>query len=242
MADAEGLPGLVDGLRLLGELREDAHRKDERQQPPGQQAVGSAPAKPRVQQDEHTQGRQIPCRLVELGRVPGNLVDEVEDHAPRPQRGLADDLRIHEVPEPDADRPQSPGQGQPVEKPQQGNRRGKLPPGQPEPADQPGDAAVTRQPSLPDGENLHRVGEIVLRFVKKAVREPRPDDRAEHGVQQQPVEAIFGNPLLAENAPEKGQPGQKRRGEEQAVPPQGEWAEGNDDRIDVPVDQHGCAL
>jgi hypothetical protein len=96
--------------------------------------------------------------------------------------------------------------------------------------------------ALPHGEDFQRMRQVVARLVEQHLAQPAAEDHAEHAIEQQVVDIlrVHAVPRLRLRAalaqPEKG----KKAGEiHQPVPAHGQRADGNGDRIELGVDQHG---
>lgn len=102
-------------------------------------------------------------------------------------------------------------------------------------ADEP---TVEGHPPVTEGEDFHRVGEVITVTVEKAVAEPRADDDAEGAIAHEDEDVIAGEAKL----PVPGVEIHDEAGEDEAhdvgnsVPPHGKRTDGDDNRIDELVD------
>ena len=106
-------------------------------------------------------------------------------------------------------------------------------------------AAVKGHAAFPDGKYFQRMGKVVSRFVKQHLPQPAAEHHAEHAVEQQVVDVLraHGVPGLGRSAtpaqPDKGGEAGKVH---QPVPAHRHRAEGNSNRIELGMNQHGFSL
>jgi len=101
---------------------------------------------------------------------------------------------------------------------------------------------MKRHAAFPYGEYLQRMGKIVARLVEQHLAHAPAQHHAEHTVEQQVVDVLptHAMPGLRRRAPlAEPEEGDKAGQVHQAVPAHGKRADGDGDRVELGVDQHG---
>ena len=100
---------------------------------------------------------------------------------------------------------------------------------------------MERHAALPDGEDLERMARVVLGLVEQHVAQAPAEDHAEHGEKQQIVELLARHRREALADAPQAEPPARGEAEEvhEAVPAHRQGPDGERDRIDVRMDQHG---
>jgi hypothetical protein len=100
--------------------------------------------------------------------------------------------------------------------------------------------AVEGHPALPQGEDLERVREVVVRLVEEHVAQPPAEDHAEHDEEKDVVElgARHGDDPLLDAAHAEPPSGGEADEVHQAVPADRERSDLECDGIDIGMDEH----
>ena len=225
--DAEQLPlvetnrgahGLLPRLlHLLAILHEEAEGEDGRQAVAEEEACADALAVLPVQPEAHEEEDEVGNGLVQLSRVArkGFVLAEHgipvvgKDESPVRARIFADNLGVHEVAEADAARRDGRGDGDIIDHAQ--DIQFCAPHVEPEREDDAECAAMGSQArvahqfpafvGLLDGEqHLNRMREEIARLVEQAMAQARADEDADEAVEEERVELLGRNLLLAVEA------------------------------------------
>ena len=93
--------------------------------------------------------------------------------------------------------------------------------------------------AFPDGDDLEGMGEVIARFIEEHLAEAAAKDYAEHAIKQQIVELFRRHQRLLFEAPAtQGNELNKSQQIHQAVPVDGQWADGNGDRVELRMKKH----
>ena len=94
--------------------------------------------------------------------------------------------------------------------------------------------------TLPDGEDLQWLGEVIGGFVEQDLSEPAAEDDAEHAVEEQVVELFDADRCGLHPDALPPQPDELQEGEQvhQTVPVHRDGPDGKSDRVELRVDQH----
>lgn len=155
-----------------------------------------------------------------------------EDDCPRHGAWAPDDLRVEEVPDPDAGGGHRCGYCHPIQQPKHVSPRASSE--KPHREGDPQNAPVAREATAPDRQDFERVAEVVCRLVQQTVSQARADDRACHHIAQQAAGLLSRAPRLFE-APDPGSICGKNAGsEQQTVPADLDQSDVQQDGVDVP--------
>ena len=249
--DAQDLPhidehgGLPGFLHFLGVFDEEAGREDACQAEAEVEARAHLLRPLVVEHVADDEEQKIADSLVELPRMARQHVHPFEDESPGHVGGFADNLRVHQVAQPDEHGTGGRGDGHVVQYAHDVHLR--LSHVKPQGEHQPDGAPVAGQPRvsrempavrrLTEGENhFQRVGEEVARFIEEAMPQARAHQDAHEAVKEQGVEELVGDVLLLVEPPDQHIGGQQGEAPAQRIPAYAEAADVEGEQVRVPQD------
>ena len=238
---------LEGNLIFLGVLDEDAGSEDEREAEAEEEsradALGIVAIEPPV--DDEEQG--VAQGLVELAGMAWQLVYALEDEGPGHIRRASDDFGVHQVAHAYGAGTDGGDDGDVVEhRPQLEARAADV---EYEADDEAQRAAVAGQSLesrvvpvahgvlLHGQHHLHGMAQEVLGLVEQAVAQAGTDEYAEEAVEDQGVELLLGDALLAEQPVLQQIHREEADGPAQRVPTHAERADVEQEDVGVPVDE-----